>query len=345
MKYRHVVLERTGGPEVLRVVEDQLPEPGVGQARVKILAADVSFSDVNVRRGRYPGAPKPPFTLGYAMVGTVDQLGPEAAAGMETTSLAVGRMVAALTFYGSYSQYICLPVEQLSPVPAGVDPAKAVCLVLNYVAAYQMLHRVARVAEGQRILVHGAAGGVGSAFLELGRLASLQVYGTASSSKHHLVARLGATPIDYRTEDFVARVAALTRGQGVDAAFDPIGAAHLRQSAAAVRHRGTVVGYGYYAVANRGGSVVLDVVTQYLWLALSMLPPSRKRVAFYDIRTLAKRHPDWFRQDLMALFELLSAGKLDPVIAERLPLDEVVRAHRDVERAEVEGKVVLIPNP
>ena len=149
----------------------------------------------------------------------------------------------------------------------------------------------------------------------------------------------------YRTEDFVARVTALTRGQGVDAAFDPMGAAHLRRSTAAVRRRGTVVGYGYYTAANRGSSVVLDVVSQYLWLALSTLPPSRKHVAFYDIRQLAKRHPDWFRQDLMTLLDLLSAGKLDPVIAERLPLDEVVRAHREVESAEVEGKVVLMPNP
>lgn len=345
MKYRHVVLEHTGGPEVLHVVEDALPEPAAGQARVKILAADVSFSDVNVRRGRYPGAPKLPFTPGYAMVGTVDQLGPETAAAREISSLAVGQMVAALTFYGSYSQYICLPVAQLTPAPAGVDPAKAVCLVLNYMAAYQMLHRVAHVAEGQRILVHGAAGGVGTAFLELGRLAGVQVFGTASKPKHPLVARLGATPIDYRTEDFVARVAALTRGQGVDAAFDPMGAAHLRRSTAAVRRRGTVVGYGYYTAANRGSSVVLDVVSQYLWLALSTLPPSRKHVAFYDIRQLAKRHPNWFRQDLMTLLDLLSAGKLDPVIAERLPLDEVVRAHREVESAEVEGKVVLMPNP
>jgi NADPH:quinone reductase len=345
LKYNRVVVRRTGGPEVLEIVEEDLPEPGAGQARVKILAADVSFSDVNVRRGRYPGAPKPPFTPGYAMVGMVDQLGPATAAGREPSALAVGQVVAALTFYGSYSQYICLPVEQLVPVPAGADPAKAVCLVLNYVAAYQMLQRVARVAQGQRILVHGAAGGVGTAFLELGRLASLQMYGTASKPKHPLVTRLGATPIDYRTEDFVARVTTLTRGQGVDAAFDPIGAAHLRQSAAAVRRRGTVVGYGYYAAANRGSNVVLDVVSQYLWLALAALPPSRKHVAFYDIRPLAKRHPDWYRQDLMALLDLLAAHKLDPVITERLPLDEVVRAHREVEQAAVEGKVVLIPNP
>ncbi|MGZ3680673.1 MAG: zinc-binding dehydrogenase, partial [Ktedonobacterales bacterium] len=220
-----------------------------------------------------------------------------------------------------------------------------VCLVLNYVAAYQMLHRMAHVAPGERILVHGAAGGMGTAFLELGHLAGLEMYGTASRPKHDLVACLGATPIDYKSEDFVARIAALTRGQGVDAAFDPIGAAHLRQTTRAVRSGGTVVGYGFYATANRGRNIVLDVLSQYMQVALGALPPSRKHVAFYDIRPLAKKHPEWFREDLTALLNLLAAGRLRPVIAARLPLDEVVRAHQLVEHAEVQGKLVLIPNP
>src|SRR5262249_12592510 len=259
MKYRHVVLERTGGPEVLRVVEDELPAPGPGQARVKVLAADVSFSHVAMGRGQYPGAARLPFTPGYAMVGVVDQVGPEAPGPV------VGQVVAALTFYGSYSQYLCVAARDLVPVPSGVDPAEAVCLVLNDVAAYQMLHRVARVAPGGRILVHGAAGGVGTAFLELGRMAGLEVYGTASKSKHDLVTRLGASPIDYRAEYFVARVAALTGGRGVDAAFDPLGFAHLKQSACVVRQGGSIVGYGFYAAANRGGNPVMDVLLQYLW--------------------------------------------------------------------------------
>lgn len=339
MKYRHVVLQHTGGPEVLHIVEDELPVPATGQARVKILAADVSFSDVNLRRGRYPGAPRPPFTPGYAMVGVVDQLG------QETAGVAVGQPVAALTFYGSYSQYICLPVQKLVPVPAGVDPAEAVCLVLNYVAAYQMLHRIAHVRRGDRILVHGAAGGVGTAFLELGHLAGLEMYGTASKPKHSLVARLGATPIDYQSDDFVARIATLTGNRGVDAAFDPMGSAHLKRSAMAVRDGGTVVGYGFYTTANRGANIVVDVLSQYLRLALWSLPPHRKHAKFYDTRPTEKKHPDWFRDDLTLLLSLLAEGKLHPVIAARLPLEDVVRAHEQVEHAQVQGKVVLIPNP
>jgi NADPH:quinone reductase-like Zn-dependent oxidoreductase len=269
----------------------------------------------------------------------VERLGPDAS-GPE-----VGQAVAALTFYGGYSQYIVLPAQELYPVPAAMDPGEAVTLVLNYVAAYQMLHRVAHVAEGQRILVHGAAGGMGTAFLELGHLAGLEVYGTASKPKQSLVQRLGATPIDYRAEDFVERIAALTGGAGVDAVFDPMGSAHLKRSVRAVRNDGTVVAYGYYEAAKRGGNPVLDVLSQYVRLWLWSLPPQRKHVAFYDTRPMKKKHPDWYRDDLARLFVLLAAGELKPVIAARLPLEQVVTAHQKVERGDVQGRLILIPNP
>ena len=247
MKYIRVIVSQTGGPGVMQLIEEELPVPGPGQVRIKVLAADVSFSDVNIRRGRYPGGPKPPFTPGYAMVGVVDQVGPDISAPEP------GERVAALMFYGSYAQYICLPPRELVPAPSQVDVAEAVSLVMNYVAAYQMLHRIAHMTRGQAALVHGAAGGVGTAFLELAQIGGLESYGTASKAKHQLVTRLGATPIDYRTEDFVKRIAALTGGAGVDAVFDPIGAAHLKLSVRAVRNGGTVVAFGFYEAANRGG--------------------------------------------------------------------------------------------
>jgi NADPH:quinone reductase-like Zn-dependent oxidoreductase len=337
MKYRRVVVRTYGGPEVLEVVEDEMSDPGPAEVRVHVLAADIGFSDVNIRRGRYPGGPRPPFTPGYAIVGVVDALGPGA------SGLAVGQPVGALTFVGGYSQSIVLPASELVPMPAGLDPAEAVTLVFNYLAAYQMLHRVAGVTSGQRILVHGAGGGLGTAFLELGGLAGLVMYGTASEAKQALVLSLGATPIDYRTEDFVARVGELTGGTGVDAGFDPMGAAHLRQTAKAMRRRGTLVAYGYYAAAAQGRSALRDLAAQYLDLARWRLPPRRLRVSFYDTRPTKRKHPEWYRDDLAELLSLLTAGKLHPVIAARIPLEGVVEAHRRIERADVEGRLVLLP--
>ena len=190
MRQRQVLLTGVGGPEVLEVVERDAPEPGRGEVRVRVLAAGVAFADVLMRHGKYPGAPKIPFTPGYDLVGEVEKLG-EGVGGVT-----VGQRVAALTQVGSYAQRVVVAAEELVPVPDGVDPAEAVALVLNYVTAYQMLHRVAEVRPGERILVHGAAGGVGTALLDLGRLGGLEAYGTASAAKHDAVRRFRATPID-----------------------------------------------------------------------------------------------------------------------------------------------------
>lgn len=337
MKYKHVVLPRTGGPTVLQVVEDELPEPGTNEVRVKILAAGVSFSEVLMRHGQYPGAPPMPFTPGYDMVGVVEKRGPGVSA------FEVGQTVAALTVYGGSSQYICLPEKELVPVPPGVDPAEATSLVLSYVSAYQMLHRIAQVKRGESILVHGAAGGVGIAFLQLGKLAGLHLYGTASKGKQARVSSLGATPIDYTTEDFVERIFILT-GDGVDAVFDPIGGTHLNRSFQTLRKGGRLVAYGFYSVVKQGGNALLDVVSQYLRLMLWNAAPNGKKATFYSITGVKKKHPEWFREDLATLFDLLAKGQIKPIIAARFPLEDVVRAHELLENGEVQGKIVLIPN-
>src|SRR5919112_674183 len=230
MKQKQVLLTKKGGPEVLEVVEREVPEPGPGEARVKVLATGVAFADVMMRHGLYPGVPEFPFTPGYDLVGEVEDLGPGVSA------VAVGQRVAALTQIGAHAQYVSLPAEELVRVPADVDAAEAASLPLNYVTAHQMLFRVARVRPGERILVHGAAGGVGTALLQLGGLQGLEMYGTASAGKHDLVSGLGATPIDYKAEDFVERVRALT-GDGMDAVFDHIGGVHVARSFATL-HRG-----------------------------------------------------------------------------------------------------------
>ncbi|EHO40295.1 Alcohol dehydrogenase zinc-binding domain protein [Caldithrix abyssi DSM 13497] len=333
MSYKRVVVTRYGGPEVLRVIEEnKLPEPGPGEVRVKVLATSAAFTDVMIRKGKYPGIKvKPPFTPGYDMVGVVDRLGPGVA------RVKTGQQVAALTIIGAYSEYLCLSENCLTPVPAGLDPAEAVSLVLSYVTAYQMLHRVAKAKRGQRILIHGAGGAVGTALLQLGGLMGLKMYGTASSAKHDLVKRLGATPIDYVNEDFEERIRSLT-GAGVDIVFDAIGGDHFKRSFDVLQRGGKLVAYGFYnAVLGRGGSIPLDFIRLQLWNCL----PNGKSTAFYSIGSLYKKKMDWFTEDLRRLFELLVQNRIKPVIAARMPLTDVVRAHELLERAEISGKIVL----
>ena len=166
MSYNRVIITKFGGTEVLKVIEEAvLPEPKPGEVRVKVLVTSAAFTDVMIRNGKYPDVKeKPPFSPGYDMVGIVDKLGEG------VTRFKAGQRVADLTIIGAYSEYICLPESRLIPVPDGLDSAEAVSLILSYVTAYQMLHRVAKVKQGQHILVHGAGGAVGTAMLQLGNL-------------------------------------------------------------------------------------------------------------------------------------------------------------------------------
>ena len=333
MGYKRVVITEFGGPEVLEIIEEtKLPEPKSGEVRVKVLVTSAAFTDVLIRKGIYPDVKeKPPFSPGYDMVGVVDKLGEG------VVRFKVGQRAADLTVIGAYSEYICLPESRLTPVPDGLDPAEAVSLVLSYVTAYQMLHRAAKVKLGQRILIHGAGGAVGTAMLQLGKLADLDMYGTVSKSKLELVKLLGATPIDYRSEDFVERILSLT-GDGIDAVFDPIGGDNFKRSFSVLRQGGKLVAYGFYNSAmGRGGSIPLDFVR----LQLLNLWPNGRSTEFYSIGAMRHKQADWFSDDLTKLFDLLAQNKIKPIIAARMPLADARRAHDLIEKAEVQGKIVL----
>ncbi len=335
MKHHRVVVSRHGGPDVLQVVEEDLPEPQASEVRVKVLAAGVSAYDLMFRRsGLLPGTPRVPFTLGTDVVGVVDKLGEEVA------SVEPGQTVAGATFclggHGGYAEFICLPASELVPVPSGVDPAEAVCVVVNYLTAHMALHRTANIRSGERILVHGAAGGVGTALLELGKLAGLEMYGTASKYNHELVSALGATPIDYRAEDFSARIRSIT-GDGVDAVFDPIGGARqLWRSYRVLRKGGRLVWLGVAATKKEGLRVIpLTLLMEFL---LRLIPDGKQAPFFPELG----KDNAWYRETLTELLDSLAAGRIKPVVAERIPLAEATRAHELLERGGYAGKVVLV---
>src|SRR5262249_8062599 len=218
--------------------------------------------------------------------------------------------------------------------------------------AYQMMHRSAKVRPGQRALIHGAAGGVGSALLQLGRLAGLEMYGTCSSRGASAGSDLGGIPIDYQHQDFVKEIHRLT-GEGVDVVFDGIGGSNLWRSREALRSGGTVVVYGFTAKLREGRLAsgrsggrhrFREAAILGLYIARNWFLPGRKRMVPYSIQTLKRLKPAWFREDLIALLGLLQQQKLKPLIAERFPLAEARHAHELLGKGGVTGKIVLVPN-
>ena len=344
MRHTRIIVTHYGGPDALQVVEEECPEPKRGEVRVRVLAAGVSLPDIMAREGIHPETPAIPFTPGWDLVGVADRLGDG------VSRIEPGQMVAALPIHGAYAEFVCLPQRELIPVPAGLDAAEAVSLGLNYVTAYQMLHRSAKVRAGQRVLIHGAAGGVGTALLQLGRLVGLEMYGTCSSRSAPAVSDLGATPIDYQHQDFVEEIHRLT-GEGVDAVFDPIGGAHLWQSRKTLRKGGRVVGYGNttslrgegLGLGRKGRRNRLHGIPIYaLYIAGGWLLPGRKRIVPYSIQTLKRLRPALFRQDLIALLDLLQQQKIKPLIAQRFPLSEARQAQELLGKGGVTGKIVLV---
>ncbi|WP_029048987.1 medium chain dehydrogenase/reductase family protein [Cupriavidus sp. amp6] len=346
MKYRRIIVTNYGGPDALHVVEEECPEPKVGEVRVRVLAAGVGQPDLMMREGFHPETPPLPFTPGWDLVGTVDKLG------SGVSGVRPGQIIAALPISGAYAEFICLAQRELVPVPPGVDVAEAVSLVLNYVTAYQMLHRCAKVEPGQQVLIHGAAGGVGSALMQLGRLAGLQMYATCSSQDAIAVSGLGGIPIDYQRLDFVEEIRRLT-GDGVDVVFDGIGGSHIWRSRHALRPGGKVVAYGLTA-SLRGGRLASGrsgrrnrfqrLAIFGLCIVGGWILPGRKRVAPYSIQWLKRMKPALFRQDLTVLLDLLQQKRIKPLIARKFPLDEARLAHELLGEKGVTGKIVLMAN-
>ena len=345
MNNRRIIVSKFGGPENLRIIEEEIPLPDAHEVRVKILTAGVSLADILIREGIHPESVfrRTPFSLGWDIVGIVDKVGEKVS---KTSTWQIGDSVAALPIVGGYTQYLCLPPNELVSVPSGLDPVDAVSLVLNYTTAYQMLHRCAHIKSGESILVHGAAGGVGTALLQLGRLTGVEMYGTCSLSKEKIVSELSGKPIDYKSVDFVQEIFRLTEN-GVDVVFDGIGTKSLMRSYKTLRTGGRLIGYGFGSMSKNGHRRTHQIVSNVInWINLLVLNliPDRRKVIPYSIQTLKRRKPDWFREDLQALFNLLKHEKIKPIIAARMPLNQAIQAHELLGTRSVTGKIVLICN-
>ncbi|MBO0930636.1 medium chain dehydrogenase/reductase family protein [Fibrella aquatilis] len=335
---QQVVFPHIVEPEEFILQRHTLPHPAAGQVVVRIEASGISFAEQSMRRGRYPGQPKFPFTPGYDLVGTVAAVGP----GLDASL--IGQRVAALTKTGGWASYALLAASDLLPVPAGIDPADAETLVVNGITAWQMLHRTAYVQQGQTILVHGANGGVGSILTQLARHAGVRVIGTASPRHHATLRAQGVEPVDYNDVNLVQRVRELAP-DGIDAAFDNVGGASVNRSFSLLKSGGTLVCYAIASAKNSTESIVPKFIALLAKLTWWTLMPNGRKVGFYNV--LAGRGSKAFqsrlRDDFAQLMSLLAKGAITPKIADRFPLEQITVAMKLAESRTVYGKVILQP--
>ena len=327
MKYKSVVLTRRGGPEVLQIQEQVLRAPEISELQIKVLACGVGRTDIAMRYGYYPFAPKIPFVPGYEIVGVVTAIG------SAVNQFKIGDTVAALTVYGGYSEYIYLEEEHLVAVPECVSSDEAVAVILNYCTAFQILHRVLRVKEGDKVLIIGAAGGVGSALLDLGKLARLIMYGTASIDKHTLLVEHGAIPLNYRSEDWMDELKK-SEPEGLDFVIDGVGGMYIGQGFCALKAGGKLAEYAY---PNFKG-----MLSGLLKLKLLNLSPNGKYCKFYGISASYKKDKTNIQEDMESLFHLLKDEKINPIISERFPILEAAKANSMLESGKISGKIVLV---
>jgi NADPH:quinone reductase-like Zn-dependent oxidoreductase len=331
----------TNGPDSLEVRETGDPEPGPGEVRVRVRAAGLCFAEVMAAQGLYPGAPKFPAVLGYEAAGVIDKAGDGADARR------VGSRVVALASFGGHSDVVCVPERQALVIPPGKGFEEAAAIPVNYLTAYHILFRTAHVQPGERVLVHMAAGGLGTAALQLCRtVEGVETFGTASAAKHEAIRQEGcAHPIDYHTTDYVKEVRRLTGGEGVDVVLDPLGGADSRKGLKLLRPGGRLIAYGFANMTSgtrRNPARVLRQAASMPLLTPLQLMNANKAVAGVHIGRLVTRM-DLLTRELTEVLALWAAGTVTPRIDLTFSFDKAAEAHRRILAHGNTGKIILTP--
>ncbi|HJL15359.1 MAG TPA: medium chain dehydrogenase/reductase family protein [Sandaracinaceae bacterium LLY-WYZ-13_1] len=338
---RAVWIPKHGPADVLEVRETPDPTPGPGEVRIRVKAAGLNFAEVSARQGLYPAAPKPPCVVGYEGAGEVDALGD----GVE--GLAEGARVMFIRRFGGHADTACVPTHQVVPIPDEMPFEQAAAMPVNYLTAIQMLFRVRRLQPGDRALIHAAAGGVGTAALQLCRtVEDVTTFGTASAAKHDYVREQGCDhPIDYRSEDYVEAVRRLTDGEGVDLVCDALGGADWKKGYSLLRPAGMLVCFGLANAQKPGRVSWLRVVGQVVRIPrfnpLSMMGDNRA-VAGVDLGSLWEQRAQ-IHDGLEQIVRHWRAGEARPHVDEVFDFAHAADAHRHLEERRNRGKVVLVP--
>jgi NADPH:quinone reductase-like Zn-dependent oxidoreductase len=341
-----VVLTGTGGPEVLQVREMPDPPVGPGEVRIAVKAAGINFADTMARVGLYPDAPKPPCVLGYEVAGEVESVGE----GVDSHK--TGDRVIAGTRFGGQAELVTVPAGQALPLPERLSFEQGAAFPVNYGTAYAALVLMGGMREGDRVLIHAAAGGVGISATQLARNAGAEIFGTASPAKHDAIRAQGvAHPIDYRSRDFEAEVMQITGGEGIDLAMDALGPTSFRKDYRLLRPGGRLVMYGLSESTNAGARDIpaalkslakMPLATFPWWKSLSAMNENKGIFGLNMLKWWDREgNLDRLTEPLMADLE---SGRLDPVVAEAFPFERAGDAHEFIAERRNVGKVVLFPS-
>ena len=336
---RALVITQHGPPEMLKVLDRPDPQPGPGEVRIAVKAAGINFSDLLARVGMYPDAPKPPCVIGYEVAGDVESVGD----GVE--GLKPGDRVISGSRFGGQAELVVARQGDVIPLPDGWSYEKGAALPVVYTTAYAGLIRYGNVLDGERILIHSAAGGVGIASIQIGKRLGAELFGTASASKHDAIRALGIDhAIDYRSQDVVKEIRRITgEKKPLDLVMDALGGNSFRRSFSLLRAGGRLVAFG---ISEGGGGERRDIpkalkmlVTTPLFPALIMMRDS-KSVIGLNMLTIwdSKGSLDEFIQPLLPM---IKDGTVDPVVSEAFPIEKAADAHRYMGERKNIGKVVL----
>jgi NADPH:quinone reductase-like Zn-dependent oxidoreductase len=342
---RAVVQTGVGGPEVLQVQERPDPSAGPGEVRIAVQAAGINFADTMARMGLYPDAPKPPCVLGYEVSGEVESIGE----GVEDVKLG-DRVVAGVRF-GGHAELVAIPAQQVLPLPDRLSFEQGAAVPVNYATAYCALFIMGGLSSGDRVLIHAAAGGVGTAAVQLARHRGGEVFGTASASKHDAIRELGVShAIDYRTQDFEKEIDRITDGQGIDVIIDATGPTNFRKDYRLLREGGRLIMYGASELSTEGGRSFAKLARSLTTMPLATIPwwkslgalNENKMVGGLNMLSWWDREGD-VKRITGPLIDELEAGDLEPVVAEAFPFERAGDAHRFIGERRNIGKVVLVP--
>jgi NADPH:quinone reductase-like Zn-dependent oxidoreductase len=342
---RAVVLTGHGGPEVLQVQERPDPPVGPGEVRIAVKAAGINFADTMARVGLYPDAPRPPCVVGYEFGGEVESVG-EGVADFKTGDRVMGG-----TRFNGHAELIAVPADQVLPFPDEWTFEQAAAVPVNYGTAYAALITMGGLREGDRVLIHSAAGGVGIAAIQIAKSVGAEIFGTASASKHEAIREQGADhAIDYHTQDFAEEARRITGGEGLDVIIDATGPTNFRKDYRLLREGGRMVMFGLTEASTGTGRSIPRLVSSLARMPLATTPwwkslqtmNENKMVGGLNMLTWWDREQriDRIIEPLRAMMD---AGAFDPVVAESFPFDRAGDAHRFIAERRNIGKVVLVP--